>query len=480
MKLTSNMKKSLGEDLMRLCAAVCDSRKYDSNQDKMVAIAKLLKMHEIDFTILGGATNRLAVNIDGYGYKIALDSQGYRDNFIEYSLSSELQPFVTKTYETNGYILVAEYVNQMNLEVWRERKEDIIKILSMLGQDYLLGDVGYTSKNYMNWGTRDDGSVVILDYAYCHRATETLFKCDKCGEGLLTYDVNYTMLMCTNRANGCNAKYSYNDRKVIQGDQVDLDMIEEMKTQHSVVLEKGVYEKEVELASDFGEVFADDVVVVHSEGEYNRYLREEDSRVVYREDYDQEEALDLLIDIARAKDNGDVDQEQTLVAVLNDRTFQEKRPKRRVVFAEDYTLQHAEPSADEYHGPDPVVYYDDEYGYPLNYEALGFENAKELKDEFYAERAKMEKKGDVDMFYSNEEESTVDDLIEILKSKEQTRPAWYNMPDFDIYDDTTDFTMDDDDADDETPQEDSTNPSEDSTEEEETAEVLVNGVPVEG
>lgn len=410
MKLTSNIKKSLGEELMRLCAAVCDSRKYDSNQDKMVAVAKLLKMYNVDYSVTGGATNRLALLIDGYIYKFALDTQGFKDNFIEYAISSELQPYVTKTYETNGYILVAEYVNQMNLTMWRERRDEILRILSLLANHYLLGDVGYTEKNYMNWGTRDDGSLVILDYAYCHRATETLFKCERCGEGLLTYDVNYTMLMCTNRANGCNATYSYNERKTIQGDQVDIDMIEDMKTNHSIALPTGVMDKEVELSEALGEVFDDDVVVVHSESEYREYLREEESKTMLIEDYDSSEALDLLIDIANAKD---VTEKQNLIASLDGITFAE-RPKRRVIFSDDYELDDEDTG---YDGPDPVIFYDGSYGYPNSFEALGLDEDGEMKKRFYRERAQKQP-----VYYEEEDmtmkELTLDDLIDMIAEAE--------------------------------------------------------------
>ena len=436
MKLTSNIKKSLGEELMRLCAAVCDSRKYDSNQDKMVAVAKLLKMYEVNYSVTGGATNRLAVLIDGYVYKFALDTQGFKDNFIEYAISSELQPYVTKTYETNGYILVAEYVNQMNLTMWRERRDEILKILSTLANHYLLGDVGYTEKNYMNWGTRDDGSLVILDYAYCHRATETLFKCERCGEGLLTYDVNYTMLMCTNRANGCNATYTYNERKTIQGDQVDIDMIEDMKNNHSIALPTGVMDKEVELSEALGEVFDDDVVVVHNEQEYREYLREEESRTMLIEDYDSSEALDLLIDIANAKDATEKEQ---LLASLGGITFAE-RPKRRVIFSDDYELDEED---DAYEGPDPVIFYDATYGYPNSFESLGLDEDGAMKKRFYRERAQAQT---MPVYHEEEEDNTdmkeltVDDLIDMIAEAERKAAEQYAIEEPEDYgDDDSDF-----------------------------------------
>ena len=44
----------------------------------------------------------------------------------------ELQPYVTKTYETNGLISVAEYVNIISLADFRDNKARIREILKWL------------------------------------------------------------------------------------------------------------------------------------------------------------------------------------------------------------------------------------------------------------------------------------------------------------------------------------------------------------
>ena len=143
---------------------------------KMILVQQILKRYGIKFRMLGGATNRLTLMIDGYALKFAIDRQGYKDNLMEYSLSPELQPYVTKSYETSGYIQVQELVEVMTKELFQVHRQGIYKILDTLCQDYLLGDVGYLEKNRTNWGLRN-GQPIILDYAYCHRATENLFTC---------------------------------------------------------------------------------------------------------------------------------------------------------------------------------------------------------------------------------------------------------------------------------------------------------------
>lgn len=272
MKVTSRIKSIFNDELLRYTAAICDTRRIESNADKMVMLGNLLYTYGIKFEILGGATNRIALQIDGYAVKFAMDEQGYLDNKIEYSLSPELQPYVTKSFETNGYILIAECVEAITTEEkFRAYRYDILKVLEALSQDYLLGDVGAITKNMTNWGLRD-GKPVILDYAYCHRATENLFTCSRCG-GVLMYDSTYDKLMCTDRS-ACKAIYTYNERKRIQGTAVDEKMVAEREAD-SIVMRQGVKSKEIELFED--KLLSDNYFVIDNPGDLHRYekLKEE-------------------------------------------------------------------------------------------------------------------------------------------------------------------------------------------------------------
>lgn len=272
MRVTSRIKSIFNDELLRYTAAICDTRRIESNADKMVMLGNLLYTYGIKFEILGGATNRIALQIDGYAVKFAMDEQGYLDNKIEYSLSPELQPYVTKSFETNGYILIAECVEAITTEEkFRAYRYDILKVLEALSQDYLLGDVGAITKNMTNWGLRD-GKPVILDYAYCHRATENLFTCSRCG-GVLMYDSTYDKLMCTDRS-ACKAIYTYNERKRIQGTAVDEKMVAEREAD-SIVMRQGIKSKEIELFED--KLLSDNYFVIDNPGDLHRYekLKEE-------------------------------------------------------------------------------------------------------------------------------------------------------------------------------------------------------------
>ena len=293
MKIKSKIKQLFCDELLNLCAVTCDTMRINSSQHKMLIIQQLLKKYNIPFSVLGGATNRIALYIDRYAVKFAVDHQGYVDNLVEYSISRELQPYVTKSYETNGYILVAESVKTMSLDDFKMRRTDIETILSNLAQDYLLGDVGIISRNYTNWGIRDNGEVVILDYAYIHRGTEKLFTCEVCGCGILRYDATFTKLKCSNPH--CNAEFTYTQRKAVQGDQIDLDMIEECKS-YSIKFERGISEKEL-FENEDGTYSGKRKITTFNE--YLTYLKEVNNMM--SNNYDASKVAELLTKLSIAK-----------------------------------------------------------------------------------------------------------------------------------------------------------------------------------
>ena len=310
-QLQSKIKSIFCSELLDLTASVCDTRRINSLQDKMKIIGDLLYTYDVKWGLLGGATNRFVVFVDGYAAKFALDHQGYRDNFIEYSICEELQPSVTRSYETNGYVTIAECVRTISESEFIARKQDVINILRMLSDSYLLGDVGYLKKNFTNWGVRDNGELVILDYAYVHRATETLFTCPVCGEGILSYDNVFDKLMCTNKTI-CHAKFTYEDIKAIQGEQVDLDMIEERKRMSLIVSGKNTYAN-VEKPNKKGRLITRDgkSVIIVDNDELYRQMMEEKNMIAQK--FKTPEALDMLVEVALADSSGDELEKNTII-----------------------------------------------------------------------------------------------------------------------------------------------------------------------
>ena len=139
------------------------------------------KHPEATFSFPGSGTNRMAILINGYIYKIALDNDGFMDNLNEFIISKEAQPYVTKTYETNGLIAVAEYVTLISYDEFQKYRNKILDILDDIGREYLIGDMGFTKKNFCNWGYRTCPSdLVILDYGHMHRVSPEKLICREC------------------------------------------------------------------------------------------------------------------------------------------------------------------------------------------------------------------------------------------------------------------------------------------------------------
>lgn len=178
------------------------------NNTKAQMIQDVLDVAGIENTLLGPGTNRVAFLIDGYVFKFAMDSWGWKDNLNELASTKELQPYVIKTYESNGLINVCEYVTLMSTDEFEDRRvENIIKTtLSILSSSYLLGDVGYTPKNFTNWGYRENGDIVILDYAYIYRVENRDILCSHDG-AVLEYNPMFTGMKCPE----CNSKYEFMD-----------------------------------------------------------------------------------------------------------------------------------------------------------------------------------------------------------------------------------------------------------------------------
>ena len=168
--------------------------KYTNNNQKAADMLELLS--EYGFSEIGPGTNRLCVRNVDYVYKIAMDSYGIRDNWNEFNMSLETQPYTTKTYECNGLIAVAEYVSLMTKTEFRDSIEVIKSMLDVLSEDYLFCDISLLDKNYLNFGYRLDGTIVITDYGYLYPLDEKIMFCRKCGSHI-HWNASYSSLLCS-------------------------------------------------------------------------------------------------------------------------------------------------------------------------------------------------------------------------------------------------------------------------------------------
>lgn len=210
------------------------SRRYDiDNNTKCLVIYDLLKNHGIEFEKLGPGTNRLGIQIDGYVFKIALDALGHMDNRREFKYSPELYPDVTKVYECmpNGLISVSEYVTVFDKDMYYNHTDKMRKILRRLCDRYLIGDIGISVNNFMNWGARTDGSICSLDFAYIYSIRSDAFVCTCKDHPYVEYDADFNNLICP----ACKKKYSFAQIRRRISDAAEEEEVGDIRSQAYII-----------------------------------------------------------------------------------------------------------------------------------------------------------------------------------------------------------------------------------------------------
>ena len=286
-QIRSRILQYMPKELLVSLNDICYDVTIPDNNTKVDLMVSILDKYDIDYIELGPGTNRFAILIDGYVFKIAMDRYGVKDNWAEFAIAKELQPYVTKTYECNGLVVVAEYVTVISKDEFIEKKDNIRTILSYLAQGYLMGDVGSISKNFMNWGYRDDGQLVILDFAYIYRIKGDEMICgglnsdgEQCME-FLEYDENFNKLTCPK----CRKTYTFYDiRKKIDSEyeKNEVELSKQMAYQtteaNTPIGEKAVIKTEPITKSD---IYGKD-----DEEMYNEYANEYDNKIT-NEDFEE-------------------------------------------------------------------------------------------------------------------------------------------------------------------------------------------------
>lgn len=208
-KFRSILKKYINEELyMKLMKLTMI---YElSNNEKGFELKKLLHDYNVPFTSLGSGTNRFGILIDGYAVKFALDPDGMIDNRREFKYSERFYPYVVKVYEAfpNGLAAVTEYVEIFSMSDFYHYQGEMRKILKEISKNFLIGDVGLTSKNYINWGIRTGSDeICILDFAYIYDVKYGVFTCSCDNQTFLKFDSDYVFFVCPR----CGRKYTFRD-----------------------------------------------------------------------------------------------------------------------------------------------------------------------------------------------------------------------------------------------------------------------------
>lgn len=215
-KSYSKIKLYFPDKLIKLFYYYAMSYELGDNNKKAELFEDIMKFcYGTKFRKLGTGTNRVAFRRGMFVYKIALDRRGCIDNVSEFKRSPEAPNLFALTYETNGLIAVAEYVTLMDMEAFEQNQYAVLELLSELAKQYIFGDMGYTRKNYCNFGYRlgrsgNEAALVVLDYAYTHPrfTNEEALICPNCG-GQIEYNAMFTGFRCKS----CNQEYSYQDIK---------------------------------------------------------------------------------------------------------------------------------------------------------------------------------------------------------------------------------------------------------------------------
>lgn len=322
-------------ELLKALNKICTDKTIPDNNAKISMVKELLTRFSVDFSPLGPGTNRYAILIDGVVFKIALDKWGQRDNLNEFVMAKELQPYVIKVYEvnSNGLIMTCEYVTVIDKDEYAAQRESILSILDELSQSYLLGDVGYISKNYLNWGYNDAGELVILDFAYIYKIIAHEMKCDSpnCSHPYLEYNSMYSALICPD----CRRKYSFMDirRKYSIKD-------EERYVKLTKELSYKTNEKQLVIETDEPEVVYNNPSVEDYEEEefdYSKLTYSQINRELEDKEIQLETDIDKLLDdpYYKVSENQNIFKYETLKSFKEERTMSEFMKQLARIYQED-------------------------------------------------------------------------------------------------------------------------------------------------
>ena len=126
-KIESLIKKNFSEEFMR--------KIYDIYSDDCMSIVEKTILfdkifteefgHRKDYRRIGEGTNRFVCLLDNHIIKVAYNYLAFIDNMNE----------LAQAFETNGIILVSEYVTVMDKEEFLENQNAIYMILKQLEED---------------------------------------------------------------------------------------------------------------------------------------------------------------------------------------------------------------------------------------------------------------------------------------------------------------------------------------------------------
>ena len=220
-KQESLMSKFFSDDMLKMLYYHCCRVDFEDNNEKADLVKEILGP---EFVELGTGTNRITFLHKGLCCVIALDRRGLVDNLTEYKRSIDAPEYFVKVYESNMLVCIEEYITLMDKDEFVMNEAGIKEILLELSKAYIFTDIGFTSKNYCNWGYRSNGDIVVLDLGYIYpiKGNENALSCPRC-KAQIEYNSNYTSFKCSN--NQCKSLYSFMD--IRRNMRLDMEQMED-------------------------------------------------------------------------------------------------------------------------------------------------------------------------------------------------------------------------------------------------------------
>lgn len=187
--------------------SIATSIRYSGNiNKKYILIDEIMERRAMKR--LAAGTNRVVyrhLELPSIVTKVAIDSEGIKNNPDEFRCQHYIKPFCTKVFETStcGTVGIFERVERITSRYeFASIADDIYDLITnaLIGK-YVLEDIG---TNFMyNYGIRPGFGPVILDFPYVYELDGAKLYCDQvlddgtiCG-GEIDYDDGFNFLTCS-------------------------------------------------------------------------------------------------------------------------------------------------------------------------------------------------------------------------------------------------------------------------------------------
>lgn len=206
----SKITRDIPKNVIKFLFCLATSYDYTDNNEKAQIVSYVMRHCGTPFEEVGTGTNRIAFVYSNYVYKVALDRRGLVDNASEFMTSPKNTASLAISYDTDIVVLIQQYCITLDYETFRMNKDAILQMCESLANQFIIGDMGYTEKNFYNIGMDKDGTPKVVDYAYIHSkfGNQRALTCPRCNRRLKE-TTDYTGYRCPQ----CKTIYPYMDIK---------------------------------------------------------------------------------------------------------------------------------------------------------------------------------------------------------------------------------------------------------------------------